>query len=85
MRRIVLFGVLLATPFVFLRVFYAMLAVFPDMGSFEVWNGSAMARLGMWVGEEMVVVVFDVGDGVFATVEGGEVEGTAAAGIEGRG
>lgn len=76
----ILYGVLLAIPFLFLRILYAMLAVFRDSRTFAIVNGSATAQLCMAVIEEMVVVIIYCGTGLYAPVEaekkkdGGETE-----------
>ncbi|KAL8799739.1 MAG: hypothetical protein Q9182_005682 [Xanthomendoza sp. 2 TL-2023] len=66
----IVYGVLLAIPFVFLRILYAMLAVFRDNRTFAIVNGSATAQLCMAIIEEMVVVIIYCGTGLLAPVEG---------------
>ena len=65
----ILYGVLLATPFIFLRILYAMLAVFRDNKTFAIVNGSATTQLGMGIIEEIIVVLVYVGVGILAPVE----------------
>ncbi|KAL8680967.1 MAG: hypothetical protein Q9186_002867 [Xanthomendoza sp. 1 TL-2023] len=66
----VVYGVLLAIPFLFIRILYAMLAVFKDNRTFAIVNGSATALLCMAIIEEMIVVIIYCGTGLVAPVEG---------------
>ncbi|KAL8787174.1 MAG: hypothetical protein Q9213_002390 [Squamulea squamosa] len=65
----ILYGVLMAIPFIFLRIIYAMLAVFRDSKQFAILNGSATVQLCMAIIEEMVVVVIYCAIGLFAPIE----------------
>ena len=68
-ERRILFGVLTAIPFLFLRILYAMIAVFKDNNKFAIVNGSATVELCMAIIMEMVVVVFYCGTGLLAPTE----------------
>ncbi|KAL8770089.1 MAG: hypothetical protein Q9209_004127 [Squamulea sp. 1 TL-2023] len=68
-ERRILYGVLLAIPFIFLRIFYAVLTVFKDSKKFAIVNGSATVQFCMAIIEEMVVVVIYCGIGLFAPTE----------------
>ncbi|KAI4267266.1 MAG: hypothetical protein L6R38_008329 [Xanthoria sp. 2 TBL-2021] len=68
-ERIILSGVLIAIPFLFLRMVYSMLAVFRDSNKFAIVNGSATVQLCMAVMMEMIVVVIYCGTGLFAATE----------------
>ncbi len=68
-EKCILIGLLAATPFLFIRMLYAMLAVFRDRGKFAILNGSATTQLGMGILQEMIVVVIYVVVGFVAPVE----------------
>ncbi|KAL8925830.1 MAG: hypothetical protein Q9208_003327 [Pyrenodesmia sp. 3 TL-2023] len=68
-EKCILFGVLAAIPFLFIRILYAMLAVSRDRGKFAILNGSATTQLGMAIIQEMVVVLVYIGVGILAPVE----------------
>lgn len=68
-ERRILYGVLISIPFLFLRILYAMLAVFRDKRKFAIVNGSATVQLCMAVIMETIVVVIYCGIGLFATTE----------------
>ena len=67
-----LYAVILALPFIFVRILYSMLAVFlTNQTTFALVNGSAIAQLCMATIEEMIVVVVYLGVGITAPVRKG--------------
>ncbi|KAL9598447.1 MAG: hypothetical protein Q9219_004483 [cf. Caloplaca sp. 3 TL-2023] len=68
-ERCILYGILLVAPFLFLRILYAMLAVFRDNDTFGIVNGNPMAQLGMGIIEEMIIVIIYDGVGIIAPVD----------------
>ncbi|KAL8897391.1 MAG: hypothetical protein Q9207_007242 [Kuettlingeria erythrocarpa] len=68
-EKCILIGLLAATPFLFIRMLYAMLAVFRDRGKFAILNGSATTQLGMGILQEIIVVLIYVATGFIAPVE----------------
>lgn len=61
---ILVFAVLCALPFIFVRLLYALLAAFSHLNSFDPVTGSRTAELFMSVLEEMVVVVIYIATGL---------------------
>ncbi|KAL8835211.1 MAG: hypothetical protein Q9170_003407 [Blastenia crenularia] len=68
-EKCILYGILIATPFIFLRILYALLAATRDKGKFRILDGSASAQLGIGIIEEMIVVIVYVGTGIIAPVD----------------
>lgn len=68
-ERRILIGAVIAIPFLFLRILYAMLAAFRDKRNFSIINGSATVQLSMAVIMEMIVVVIYCGTGLFGPTE----------------
>ena len=67
-----LYAVILALPFISVRILYSMLAVFlTNQTTFALVNGSAIAQLCMATIEEMIVVVVYLGVGITAPVRKG--------------
>ena len=67
-----LYAVILALPFIFVRILYSMLAVFlTNQTTFTLVNGNAIAQLCMATIEEMIVVVLYLGVGITAPVRKG--------------
>ena len=67
-----LYAVLLALPFISVRILYSMLAVFlTNQTTFALVNGSAIAQLCMATVEEMIVVVLYLGLGITTHVHKG--------------
>ena len=61
---LLVFAVLCALPFIFVRLLYALLAAFAHLSSFNPVTGSRTAELFMSVLEEMVVVVIYIATGL---------------------
>ena len=72
MDKRIFYAVILALPFIFVRILYSMLAVFlTHQTTFTLVNGNAVAQLCMATLEEMVVVVVYLGAGITAPVRKG--------------
>ena len=72
MDKRILYAVILALPFIFVRILYSMLAVFlTNQTTFTLVNGSAIAQLCMATLEEIFVVVVYLGVGYTAPVRKG--------------
>ena len=59
----ILFGVLLALPFIFVRILYSVLADFIDNSTFTLINGNSTVRLCMSIIEEMIVATLYIATG----------------------
>ena len=68
-ERTILYGLMMAIPFLILRILYATLAVFKDNNKFAIVDGSATIQLCMAVLMEMVIVMIYCGIGVFVPTE----------------
>lgn len=66
-ERRILFGVLLALPFIFIRILYSILADFLHNSTFMLFNGSATAQLCMAIIEEMIVAIAYIAVGLTAS------------------
>lgn len=62
----ILFGVLLALPFIFVRILYSVLADFVNNSTFRLIDGNPTAQLCMSIVEEMVVAVVYIATGLTA-------------------
>ncbi|KAL8824495.1 MAG: hypothetical protein Q9191_005019 [Dirinaria sp. TL-2023a] len=62
----ILFGVLLALPFIFVRILYSVLADFVDSSTFRLIDGNPTAQLCMSIVEEMIVAVLYIATGLTA-------------------
>jgi hypothetical protein len=56
-ERLLAVGVLLAFPFIFVRLLYSVLSFFLHSHSFSIYNGSVAVDVGMAVVEEFIVVL----------------------------
>ncbi|KAL8704101.1 MAG: hypothetical protein Q9201_002735 [Fulgogasparrea decipioides] len=60
----IFFAVLLALPFIFVRILYSILTDFLDNSTFRLFNGSAMVHLWMAIIEEIIVAIVYIAVGL---------------------
>ncbi|KAL8629278.1 hypothetical protein Q9189_005018 [Teloschistes chrysophthalmus] len=66
-ERRLLFGVLVALPFIFVRILYSIMADFINNSTFKIYGGNATVQLCMAVIEEMIATIILIAVGLTAS------------------